>query len=377
MDEKELKSVLDDILSTTAAMRAEHEKGLEEARKAGEEHAETKQIVDRMAHEIGELELRFQRLSLERPSEKVTTPEMKAFLEWARSGRIGPDEAKLLRLGDDETGGYFAPVDFVDSLIEAATIEEPLLSLVSVRRTMRASVAAPTRTQRAVAVWDADQDFTTETTGPKYGREEIPTHGAHAIVDIEREDLEDTTFDLEADLRREWARGFGIIDGVAVVTGSGVARPKGITLDTDVETINSGTSGALTYAGFLNAVDALKPGYRAGATWVLNRTSIGDARLIQDAASHYIWTADLTVGSPGTILGFPYRISENVAAIAAAAKAVLFGDFSQGYWLVERLAVEVQRDEYTQWPKVRFKARRRVGGQVVLPEAIKIIVLSV
>jgi HK97 family phage major capsid protein len=55
----------------------------------------------------------------------------------------------------------------------------------------------------------------------------------------------------------------------------------------------------------------------------------------------------------------------------------IFGDLQRGYLLVNRIDTQILRDPYTQATKglIRFIARRRVGGKVILPEAIKTLTL--
>jgi HK97 family phage major capsid protein len=52
---------------------------------------------------------------------------------------------------------------------------------------------------------------------------------------------------------------------------------------------------------------------------------------------------------------------------------VAFGDFRRAYTLVDRIAMEMLRDPFTQATSgnIRFIFRRRVGGAVVLAEAIQ------
>ncbi len=59
--------------------------------------------------------------------------------------------------------------------------------------------------------------------------------------------------------------------------------------------------------------------------------------------------------------------------VASDAFPILFGDFKRGYVIVDRIAIAVLRDPFTQASNgaVRFHARKRVGGQVVMAEAIK------
>ena len=59
--------------------------------------------------------------------------------------------------------------------------------------------------------------------------------------------------------------------------------------------------------------------------------------------------------------------------VGSAAFPILFGDFNSAYRIVDKVAVSILRDPYSQATKglVRFHARRRVGGDVVRAEAVK------
>ena len=80
-------------------------------------------------------------------------------------------------------------------------------------------------------------------------------------------------------------------------------------------------------------------------------------------------------GLPNTILGHPYVEAPDVADIATGAKSVIFGDYRRGYMIVDRVALSVLRDPYSQASSgnVRYIARRRVGGEVVLAEAMRVL----
>jgi HK97 family phage major capsid protein len=53
--------------------------------------------------------------------------------------------------------------------------------------------------------------------------------------------------------------------------------------------------------------------------------------------------------------------------------SVIVGDFRRGYLITDHVALQVLRDPYTQASSdlIRYWARRRVGGQVRLAEAIR------
>jgi HK97 family phage major capsid protein len=87
----------------------------------------------------------------------------------------------------------------------------------------------------------------------------------------------------------------------------------------------------------------------------------------------------IALGRPNTIDGDPYVEVPDMPNEGAGTTPVAYGDFARGYNLVDRIAMEMLRDPYTQATSgnVRFIFRRRLGGQVVLAEAIRKLTCSV
>ena len=57
---------------------------------------------------------------------------------------------------------------------------------------------------------------------------------------------------------------------------------------------------------------------------------------------------------------------------AANALSVVLADWKEAYMVVDRLGITMQRDPYTVKPFVEFYTRKRVGGDIVNYDAIKI-----
>jgi HK97 family phage major capsid protein len=106
---------------------------------------------------------------------------------------------------------------------------------------------------------------------------------------------------------------------------------------------------------------------------VLNRTTLGSVRKLKDDNKQYIWMPGIATGVPNTILGAPYVEMPDMPSEGAGLYPIAFGDFSRAYTLIDRIAMEMLRDQYTQATagNIRFIFRRRLGGAVVLPEAIR------
>lgn len=57
--------------------------------------------------------------------------------------------------------------------------------------------------------------------------------------------------------------------------------------------------------------------------------------------------------------------------IAADSHSIAFGNFREGYTIVDRAGISMLRDPFSAKPHVLFYTRKRVGGGVTNFEAIK------
>lgn len=301
---------------------------------------------------------------------------VKAFDAYCRKGieNLDPDEKKALTVSNDSTGGYLAPPEYVRELIKDITEISPIRSIARVRSTSARSIQVPKRTGQFSAQWVAESGTRSETTGYTVGLEEIPAHEHYALVDISEQDLEDTVFNLEAEMQSEFAEQFAKAEGLAFVSGNAVGKPEGILTNSSVGEVVSGNGTALTADGLLSLVHGIKSEYGRNGSFVFNRSTLAAIRKLKDTAGQYVFQAGMSLqaGVPNTILGQPYVEASDMPDIGAGAYPIVFGDFQRAYLIVDRVALAVLRDPFTQATSgnVRYIARRRVGGQVVQAEAI-------
>ena len=323
---------------------------------------------------------------LKRPEANLSTKEvdysLQVFDKWVRKGddKLDEMETKALTVSDDTQAGFLAPPEYVNELIKTITEITPFRSAARVRTTAQKSVQIPSRTATFSAQWVAETSTRSETTGYTTALEEIPTHELYALVDISSQELEDSAFNLEAEMQQEFATQFAKAEGNSFILGDAVGKPEGVITNSSVGTTNSGSGTLLTGDGLIELVHAIKSDYGRNAIFMFNRTTLGAIRKLKDSAGQYVFQAGmmLTAGVPNTVLGYPYVEAPDLADVGSSAKPVIFGDFSRGYMVVDRVNLSVLRDPFTQATSgnVRFVARRRVGGQVVLPEALRIQVIS-
>ena len=301
---------------------------------------------------------------------------MGAFDTYCRKGLEGLDvaERKALTVSNDSTGGYLAPPEYVRELIKDVTEISPIRSIARIRSTGARSIQVPKRTGTFAAQWVAESGTRSETTGYNVGLEELPAHEQYALVDISEQDLEDSVFDLEAEMQSEFAEQFAKAEGAAFVSGNAVGKPEGFMTNGSVSSTESGSNTAITADNLITLVHNIKSEYGRNGTFVFNRSTLAAIRKLTDTAGQYVFQAGMSLqgGVTNTILGQPYVEASDMASIEQDAFPVAYGDFRRAYMIVDRVSLAVLRDPFTQATtgNVRYIARRRVGGQVVLPEAI-------
>lgn len=334
---------------------------------------------------LAELSKAIAALSAPQPDRQATpASETKAFFSGLKkklTGKVLDElETKVMTVGDPTTGGYLAPAEFVNDIIKFDVLYSPIRTLAKVRQTKNRSIQIPKKTQSASAAWVTEIGTRSETTNPKFGLEEIPTHEMFALAKISKQDLEDTAFDLQGFLVEEFGEQFGVLEGEAFLTGNAVGKPEGILVNSAITGFTGVTTqGKVVADDMLETLYALNDRYARSATWLWKRaTTLAIAKLKNATTGDYLWQPGFQVQGQPNVLGRPYVECKDMPAEGKGAKAVVIGDFRSGYIIVDRLEVEIMVDPYTSKSTgcVEISARKRVGGQVVLPEAIKIYTLK-
>ena len=323
---------------------------------------------------------------LKRPANAMEAKEvdlsLKAWDSFMRKGQdnMAPEEVKALTVGTAATAGNLAPAEYVNELIKVISEISPVRSVARVRQTSNKEIEVPSKTATFAAAWTAEGGTRTETTGYTTSLNTIPTHELYALVDISGALLEDSVFDLEAEMNTEFAEQFAKAEGAAFLTGNGTNKPTGILDGTTVASTTAAAAAAIATDDLMDLVHGLQSEYARNAAFMLNRTTLGEIRKLKDTAGQYIFQTGFSgqSGLPNTILGHAYVEAVDMADIAAAAKPVVFGDYRRGYMIVDRVALSVLRDPYSQAStgNVRYIARRRVGGEVVLAEAMRALTMA-
>lgn len=168
-------------------------------------------------------------------------------------------------------------------------------------------------------------------TDPAFAKRAVGAWKYAQMVQVSRELLEDQVFDLTGYVARAAGRNLGLAFAPALVTGAGSSGPEGILTNATL-----GKTGAAAVAGVFTADDlidlqmSVTAPYRASgsAAFIMRDATIAACRKLKDGASRYIFDPATSGAGLDRLLGQPVYPDANVAAVAATAKSVIYGDIS-------------------------------------------------
>jgi HK97 family phage major capsid protein len=310
-----------------------------------------------------------------------------AFDIFLRKGEevMGPDERKALSVGTDPDGGYVVNPDLSGRIVMKVFETSPMRAYASIQVISSDALEGLFDLNEASSGWVGETDSRPETNTPQLGKWRIPAHELYAKPKATQKLLDDASINMEAWLASKVAEKFARDEANAFVVGNGVNKPRGFltyssgtTLPGTIERFDTGVNGAFAAAPnggdvLINALYGLKQQYRANATWFMNRATLKLTRKLKDSDGAYLWSPGIAAGQPASLLGYPVASFEDMPDPATDSLSIAVGDMREAYQIVDRLGIRTLRDPYSAKPYVEFYTTKRVGGDVVNFEALKLI----
>ncbi|WOE75678.1 phage major capsid protein [Alterisphingorhabdus coralli] len=317
----------------------------------------------------------------------ATSPALRAFVDgYLRAGR--ETEIKSFNAGSGPEGGFAVP-DELDAVI-AKTLNtiSPIRRIANVVQTGSAGYRKLITHGGTPSGWVSETAARDETDTPTFAEIAPPSGELYANPAASQTMLDDAAFNVEQWLASEIAEEFARAEGAAFIKGSGANQPRGFlrapvsdagdatrafgTLQTVFSGADAGFAASDPEDRLIDLVHSLKPAYRQGASFVMNSTTLALIRKFKTEDGAFLWQPGLAEGRPDTLLGYPVVEAEDMPDIASGSLSIAFGNFRAGYLIAERKATTILRDPFTNKPFVHFYATKRVGGQVLNSEAIKL-----
>ena len=301
--------------------------------------------------------------------------EYKAAFWKAMRNKPGFEVQNALQVGTDSEGGYLVPDEFERTLVEALQEENIFRQLAKIITTSSGDRKIPVVASKGSASW-VDEEGVIPESDDAFGQVVIGAYKLATMIKISEELLNDSIFNLEQYIAREFARRIGAKEEEAFFVGNGTGKPTGIFNATGGAAlgVTAASSTAIAMDELVDLYHSLKAPYRNNAVFVTNDATVKAIRKLKDGNGQYLWQPSVRLGEPDTLLNRPLKTSVYVPEIAAGAKAVAFGDFSY-YWIADRQGRSFQRlnELFAATGQVGFKATQRVDGKLILAEAVKVL----
>ena len=357
--------------------------------------AEDDQTYSRMENELDLMTNEVKRMErseaieaeLNKPVADPITSKPEGRVEPAKAGRASneyqedfdnhlhgrPLVHNVLSTTPDEDGGYLVPEEFERQILMELEEENVMRRLCKVITTHNER-KIPVAVGHSVAHWTLENGAYTESN-PTFGQKQIDAYKLTDLARVSNELLQDSAFDVENYLMKEFARAFGIAEEEAFCVGTGENQPTGLFTDDGAEVgVTAASATAITADELISLVYALKSPYRRNARFLMHDQTISALRKLKDGNGAYLWQPSVQAGQPDRLLGYELYTSPYVPEVAAGNYSIAFGDF-QNYWIADRAGRTVQRlnELYATNGQIGYVSAERVDGKMVMPEGVKLL----
>lgn len=291
--------------------------------------------------------------------------ETKSFTNYLRTGDA--TEIKSLSYGAG-TGGILAPETVSKNILEKVDEFSPVRGVAQTIQ-MNGPLMQLPRLLTEVDPEEVAEGAAKPEDEPTFEQIDLKPFEMGVIVPVTKILLEDSHINLSAYLGNHIARRFGQKEASWFVNGNGTTQAEGVLTSTEV---TDNEIAAIDADALIDHFYSVKTTYAANGVWMMNRKTMAVVRKLKDADGQYLWQPGLVAGQPANLLGRPVYEAVDMPDPTAGNTPVIFGDFHEGYAVADRVGFEVIRDELTGAANgiVKFVARRRVGGRIVMGEAL-------
>jgi HK97 family phage major capsid protein len=285
-------------------------------------------------------------------------------------------QARALGIATSAAGGYLVPPGYRAELIEQTKAFGGMLQNAQILQTATgAPLQWPTVDDTAnigailgenTQVSQQDIVFNTATLGGY-------TYTSKMIL-VSLQLLQDETINVESLISRSLANRIGRIWNQHFTTGTGSSQPLGIVTNCVVGKQGAtGQTTSVTLDDLIDVQHSVDPSYRTNTKWMLSDATLKPLRKLKDQYGRYLWEPSVTAGVPDQLLSRPYVINQDMPAMAANAKSILYGNFEEAY--VIRIIRDVQllrfNERFGDYLQVGFTAFARADGTLQNASAVR------
>ena len=190
--------------------------------------------------------------------------------------------------------------------------------------------------------------------------------------------IQDSGIDVVQFVVNRLAQRIGRIQNRLFTVGTGSGQPFGIMARAGAGKVGTtGQTATVIYDDLIDLVHSVNRAYRMGSVFTMADSSVKVVRKLKDTTGRPIFTpgyeAGITQGVPDNLLGYPISVNDDVAAMAASAKSIGFGQGKQ-YLIRDVVGLAIRRFDDSAFAlngQVGFCGWQRSGGNLLDTAAFK------
>ena len=321
---------------------------------------------------------------------KMTVKDAELRLEQLKNGKIPPKEVptlanpmyakaydgfmkhgttcNTLREGSDGEGGYLVPDEFEHRIVQAMAEKNVMRKLGTVMQTER-TMTFPIGKGIGFAEWVPEEgEF--PIVAAEFDEVKLGAHKVATSIRVSDELLEDSVFNLEEFIIKEFAKRIGEAEEAAFIHGDGIAKPLGIIHQLEREVITE-KAGKISTDDLLDLKHAIPTRYRKDAVFLMHDSTLRELFKLRTGEGQYIWYENPKKNIPLAIFSHRVITCPSMPTIDSGQMPILFGDFKH-FVIGDRKHRRIKRlnEVHAQQGQVAYIMSQRVDAKLLDRNAV-------
>lgn len=288
-----------------------------------------------------------------------------------------PAEKKDMAESVGATGGFLVPEEFQAQLLgvmgENSILRSRATRIRMTRRQINIPVLDQTGTTAGIPHWFGgmraywqEEASQKQASDPTFRRLSLVANKLIMYTRSSDELLDDSAISLQDFLSGPMGFSGAItwMEDFAFLNGTGAGQPLGILNSPATITVARQAQGAVTFTDLVNMVSSFLPS--GNGLWLLSQSVLARLMLMEGPAGNasYLW-GNAVNGAPGTILGYPYIVTEKLPRMSATSNGDVLLIDPKYYVIGDRQATTVESTKFDRWQydQTSWRAVHRVDGQ--------------
>ena len=272
--------------------------------------------------------------------------EVRAFMDYVNSqcgGKVSPEYRSGEQNVTMSNNGAVIPTTIAQMIISTVKEMCPIFAkatMFAVKGTLKIPVWGNANTAHNIAVgYQAEFTDITADAG-KFTSVDLTGYLAGALTLIGKSVINNSEIDVLGFIVAEMSKQIVLFLEKELIVGTSTKATGALSTTTNV-TLTSATN--ITADDLITLQSKVVTPYQANACWTMSPATFTAIRKLKDSTGQYLLQTapNIAGGFPFMLLGKPVYISDNMPAVAASTKPILYGDYS-GLAVNMRQQIEMQ-----------------------------------